>query len=159
MSSMTCRISLRLSVMCSGRRERFRELAKAGSARDQTQAMSLRICDTGEMFEADERNSTTVYDKLSGVCRSDTDHQHNVDVRINVEKRAALLFSISSERDHVHSLQHRAKVTAAGKSSRTSYVCEVWAIRVEKRNSPSTPGEYFCECRSSGGMQRCDRCC
>jgi hypothetical protein len=69
------------------------------------------------MLEADEGNSSSIYDKLTGVSRSDADHEDNVDLRINLEEIAALIFGITSEGNNVHSLEHRAEISASGKRS------------------------------------------
>ena len=99
--------------------------------RIEAEAMSLRICNAGEMLEADESNSAPVYYQLSCIRGADADHENDVYIRIHVEKRAALLFGISRERNDIHSLEHRAKITATCESSRASYICEVRTVRVE----------------------------
>src|SRR5688500_963353 len=84
------------------------------------QPLSLGIGDAGKMLEADEGNPLSLDDELTGVGGTHTDHEHDVDVGINVEQGSALLFRISGERDDVDSLEHGAEVYPACKCGRAN---------------------------------------
>jgi hypothetical protein len=83
--------------------------------RVQTKTSGFRICYTREVLEADESDPSSIYDKLAGISCSDADHKNNVDFRINLEKIAALIFSVPCESDDVHPLEHRAEISTSGK--------------------------------------------
>src|SRR6266853_1897101 len=72
------------------------------------------------MLEADESDSFTFDDELTGVRGTDTDHKHNVDIRIYIEEGPALLFCVTGQRDDVNSLEHCAKVYTARKCGRAN---------------------------------------
>ena len=64
------------------------------------------------MFEANEGDSASVYDQLARVGGPDADHEHDVDIRIEVEQVVAAAFSLARQRDHVDPLDHRAEIDA-----------------------------------------------
>jgi hypothetical protein len=77
----------------------------------------FRIRYTREMFEADKGVCFPANYKLACIRCSDTHHQHDIDVGIDLEKIAALIFSVSSESDDIHPLEHRAKISPSCESS------------------------------------------
>jgi hypothetical protein len=83
------------------------------------------------VFEANERDTSAVDDKLTGICGSDADHQHNIDVGVVFEQSAALLRRGASERNNVGSLEHGTKVRTISKCSELHYVTKVRTVRVE----------------------------
>ena len=89
---------------------------KGNELRIQAKAAGFGVGDAGEMFETDERNTLTAYYELAGICSADSHHQHDVDVTVDLEKVAALIFRISGKSDDIHSLEHRAKVGPSSKS-------------------------------------------
>jgi hypothetical protein len=72
------------------------------------------------MLEADEGDSFTLDHELTGVRRTDANHEHHIDIRVYVEEGPALLFRISGEGDNIDSFQHRAKVYTACKCGRAN---------------------------------------
>ena len=97
----------------------------------EAQSAGLGIGDAGEMFEADESDAPAVYHQLTGIRRTYSNHQHDVDVGVDLEKIAALVFSVSRESDDVHPLEHRAQISPSCKSSRSDYFREMRAIRLD----------------------------
>src|SRR5687768_16258101 len=83
----------------------------------ESQPVGLGVCDTGEVLEADEGNAPSIDYQLACIGRPDTDHQDDIEVGIDIKQSATLFLGISGERNDVHSLEHRPKISPAGKSS------------------------------------------
>ena len=54
------------------------------------------ICNAGEVLETDEGDSPSVHHELTGVCGTDSYHQHDIDVRVDLQQSSALLFGVSA---------------------------------------------------------------
>ena len=76
----------------------------------ETETFGLRVRCAGEVLEADEGDSASIDDELAGVRGADADHEHDVDVAVDGEQIAALLFAYSRERHDVGALEHRRQI-------------------------------------------------
>jgi hypothetical protein len=55
------------------------------------ESLCLGVRNAREVLKADERGASAIDYKLAGVGCADANHQHDVDIRVVVEKCAALL--------------------------------------------------------------------
>src|ERR1700694_922866 len=88
--------------------------------RIEPQSLRFGIRDARKVLEADESDALAVDNQLSGVGGADPDHQHHIDIDIDVQQGPALLFRISGKRDDIDSLQHRSKIYPARKCGRAN---------------------------------------
>src|SRR6476660_5622288 len=99
--------------------------------RIQTQSLSFRVRNAGEMLETNERDALAVNDQLTGVSRTNSNHEQNVYICIRLEESAALLFGVSCERDDVDSFEHRPQVYSTCKCGRSNDFLKMGTRRVE----------------------------
>src|SRR5476651_1220250 len=76
------------------------------------EALSVGISNGGKVLETSECDPTTVDDQLASVCRTDTHHEHDVDVDVLLEEQCAALFRGACQRDDVRTLEHLAEIGA-----------------------------------------------
>jgi hypothetical protein len=62
------------------------------------------------VLEAHESDAPAIDNQLAGIGSAHAYHQDDVDIGVTLEESAALLFSVSSQRDNVDSLEHGAEV-------------------------------------------------
>ncbi len=80
------------------------------------------------MLEAYKGNCASVYDELSGVCSSDTDHQDYVYVRVDFQKGFTLVLGVSGQRHHVHPLEHCAEIHSSSERGGLHHLGEMRTI-------------------------------
>jgi hypothetical protein len=95
------------------------------------ESLSLGVRNAREVLEADEGGTSAIDYELAGVGCADTNHQYDVDIRVVVEKRAALVRCGASKRHDVGPLEHGTKVRAVCQGSKLHYIAEMRPVRVE----------------------------
>jgi hypothetical protein len=83
------------------------------------------------VLEADESGTSAIDYELAGVGCTDTDHQYDVDIRVVIEKRAALIRRRPSERHDIGPLEHGTKVRAVRQRSKLHYIAKMRPVWVE----------------------------
>src|ERR1700730_1907359 len=80
--------------------------------RIEPETASCGIRDAGKMLHAHERNTTSSDHHLARVGRTNTHHQNNIDVAVDLEENAALFFRCTRERDDVTASKHGSKIVS-----------------------------------------------
>jgi hypothetical protein len=83
------------------------------------------------VLKADKSDSLAVDYQLARVRGPDSHHEHNIDVRIDIEQDLALLLRIPCERNDIDSLEHCSKIYAACKCGRANDFQKMRTRRVE----------------------------
>ena len=97
----------------------------------ETETVGLLIRDAGEVLEADERDSATADHELAGVCRTDADHEHDIDVDVGRQDRRATLLGIARESNDIAAFQHPAQIAAIGVDRRVYNILKMRAVRID----------------------------
>ena len=66
------------------------------------------------MLDAHERDAAAIDHQLAGVRGAHTNHEHDIDVAVDLEQRSALLLRLARERDDVGAVEHGAQVVTIG---------------------------------------------
>jgi hypothetical protein len=94
--------------------------------RIETEAFGLLVGHASKVLQANERNTLSFYDKLSGIRRTDSDHKDYINVGVTLEESPTLLFSVSGKRDYIDSLQHSAEIYATCKCCGSNDFQKMW---------------------------------
>ena len=97
----------------------------------ETQSFRLRVRLTREVLEADEGDAASVDDHLARVGCAHADHEHHVDVRVDLEKVAALLFGFPRQRHDVGTREHLRQISAIRMHRRPRDLGKVRAIGID----------------------------
>ena len=99
----------------------------------QVEAKATRggVGNAGKVLEAHEGDAATADHHFTSVRRADADHEHDVDVAVDLEEQPALFFGGACERDHVGSIEHGAQIGALTGYRVTGDFLEVRARRLD----------------------------
>ena len=99
--------------------------------RVETEALSLLICDAGEVLEAHERNPSSADYELAGVRGTDADHQHHVDIDVRGQQDGAALLSIARKGKNVDAVQHSSQIAVIGVYRGVYNILKMWPVGID----------------------------
>ena len=85
---------------------------KRNQLRIETEALGVRVRDTGKVLEAHKRDTSAVDNQLTGIRGAHSDHEYDIVRDIDVEQGPNLLLRLPRQRDHIGAREERKEVVA-----------------------------------------------